>query len=97
MARIGRDKVKLAPYDLSRDVAARLRTLRRRRGYGTALDAAKALGMRPQTYAAYERGDRTMKLTVLGRILGSWDATLLELMGLPPGEPNRPGGYRPKG
>jgi transcriptional regulator with XRE-family HTH domain len=89
--KVKRKEVLQESSDLGRQLAAQLITLRRRRGFASASEAARNLGVEVHTYLHYERGTRDMRLAVLDRILAGFDATLLELLGLPPGRPNRPG------
>jgi hypothetical protein len=76
-------------------LGGRLVTLRRKRGYVTGSEAARAVGLQVRPYLAIERGSRNIPIAVLLDVLERFDATLAELAVQEPSQPNKPGG-RPK-
>lgn len=59
----------------------KLMQLRKNAGYKSRDDFAKALGVKPRTYAAWETGERRLKLEDACMIADELDCTLDELAG----------------
>jgi hypothetical protein len=74
------------------EIAGKLVTLRRLRGYETACAAAEVIGINKHVYNKIERGGGNWRIGTLAVILRGLEASLEELAAMEPSKPNRPGG-----